>query len=320
MLLQNIPNPDYMNGTASMNSRFGLNSAESKDCGCGDHYDCGCGGNFKMSVQDCGCGGHGGLDCGCGGYYTMVGTHQGMGHGYGYDHDCGCDDHYDCGCGGHHKTMLGRPPAASMDCSCGAMGGPNCSCSSGMGTTGSLGVNLAAPLTRGGFPGEIFDNDPMPTGNWKDAPTPVMLGTAEEDSQYAFLYWQQQNPNGSIFDYAQQTWFDSNPTASVQKVAAFEAEYSAWVSNNQNAKLPDVLHFVALLTDALDNTYGFEGGTSAYVAPTNLVNAPVDSVSAESAGSNSAGNYAQSATPKGSGKALLLGAVGIGLIGFFDLY
>ena len=49
----------------------------------------------------------------------------------------------------------------------------------GMGTTGSLGVNFAAPLTRGGFPGEIFDAQPMPTGNWKNAPTPVMLGTTE---------------------------------------------------------------------------------------------------------------------------------------------
>ena len=49
--------------------------------------------------------------------------------------------------------------------------------SMGMGTTGSLGVNYAAPLTRGGFAGEIFDDAPMPTGNWQDAPTPVMLGT-----------------------------------------------------------------------------------------------------------------------------------------------
>jgi hypothetical protein len=49
--------------------------------------------------------------------------------------------------------------------------------SMGMGTTGSLGVNYAAPLTRGGFRGEIFDSAPMPTGNWQDAPTPVMLGT-----------------------------------------------------------------------------------------------------------------------------------------------
>ena len=46
-----------------------------------------------------------------------------------------------------------------------------------MGTTGSLGVSFAAPLTRGGFKGEIFDTAPMPTGSWKDAPTPVMLGT-----------------------------------------------------------------------------------------------------------------------------------------------
>lgn len=45
-----------------------------------------------------------------------------------------------------------------------------------MGTTGSLGVNFASPLTRGGFPGEIFDPLPMPTGHWKDAPIPVMLG------------------------------------------------------------------------------------------------------------------------------------------------
>jgi hypothetical protein len=48
---------------------------------------------------------------------------------------------------------------------------------SGMGTTGSLGVSFAAPLTRGGFPGEIFYSPPMPTGHWKDAPSPVMLGT-----------------------------------------------------------------------------------------------------------------------------------------------
>lgn len=46
----------------------------------------------------------------------------------------------------------------------------------GMGTTGSLGVNLAAPLTRGGFRGEIFDCNPMPTAYWPPAPTPVMLG------------------------------------------------------------------------------------------------------------------------------------------------
>ena len=48
--------------------------------------------------------------------------------------------------------------------------------SASMGTTGSLGVSYAAPLTRGGFAGEIFDDSPMPTGNWKDAPTPLMLG------------------------------------------------------------------------------------------------------------------------------------------------
>lgn len=49
----------------------------------------------------------------------------------------------------------------------------------GMGTTGSLGVSMYAPYTRGGFPGELFDSHPMPTGHWKDAPTPVMLGTEE---------------------------------------------------------------------------------------------------------------------------------------------
>jgi hypothetical protein len=51
----------------------------------------------------------------------------------------------------------------------------------GMGTTGSLGVSFAAPLTRGGFAGEIFDSAPMPTGNWRNAPTPVMLGTATDN-------------------------------------------------------------------------------------------------------------------------------------------
>ena len=48
----------------------------------------------------------------------------------------------------------------------------------GMGFSGSLGVNLSAPLTRGGFPGEIFVDVPMPTGYWKPAPSPVMLGMA----------------------------------------------------------------------------------------------------------------------------------------------
>jgi hypothetical protein len=47
-----------------------------------------------------------------------------------------------------------------------------------MGFTGSLGVNLSAPLTRGGFPGEIFVDVPMPTGYWKPAPAPQMLGMA----------------------------------------------------------------------------------------------------------------------------------------------
>ena len=48
----------------------------------------------------------------------------------------------------------------------------------GMGFSGSLGVNLSAPLTRGGFPGEIFVDAPMPTGYWNPAPAPVMLGMA----------------------------------------------------------------------------------------------------------------------------------------------
>lgn len=52
----------------------------------------------------------------------------------------------------------------------------------GMGTTGSLGVNLAAPLTRGGFPGEIFTPYPIPTGYWKPAPSPAMLGMAGDTS------------------------------------------------------------------------------------------------------------------------------------------
>ena len=55
----------------------------------------------------------------------------------------------------------------------------------GMGTTGSLGVSMFAPLTRGGFKGEIFDSAPMPTGHWKDAPTPVMLGVL---GAAAYLY------------------------------------------------------------------------------------------------------------------------------------
>ena len=50
----------------------------------------------------------------------------------------------------------------------------------GMGTTGSLGVNFAAPLTRGGFRGEIFDSNPMPTAYWTPAPTPYMCGMGNE--------------------------------------------------------------------------------------------------------------------------------------------
>lgn len=52
----------------------------------------------------------------------------------------------------------------------------------GMGFSGSLGVNLSAPLTRGGFPGEIFVDVPMPTGYWKPAPAPQMLGMAGDTS------------------------------------------------------------------------------------------------------------------------------------------
>ena len=342
MLLQSIPNPDYMHGTAAMNSRFGLNSVESENCGCNDHYDCGCGGNYKMSVQDCGCGGHGGLDCGCGGYYTMVGTHHGMGYGYDYeqDHDCGCDDDHDCGCGGHHGTMLGRQRATNPNCSCGAMGGTNCSCSYGMGTTGSLGVSLAAPLTRGGFRGEIFDDAPMPSGNWKDAPTPVMLGTevldpintVAEDIEFGYTAWAAENADGTIFDYAHQTWLDSNPNASPQKVAAFDAQYAAFISQFDiggryattefeypRDKLLFVLEYVEALTDALDNTYGVGGGgTSAYVGGTTLVGDPTGAFGGDS--EDSVDPYAQRTTSTGAGKALLLGAVGIGLIGFFDLY
>ena len=54
----------------------------------------------------------------------------------------------------------------------------------GMGTTGSLGVNFAAPLTRGGFRGEIFDPSPMPTAYWPPAPTPQMCGMGNDPGTY----------------------------------------------------------------------------------------------------------------------------------------
>jgi hypothetical protein len=212
------------------------------------------------------------------------------------------------------------------------MGGVNCSCNGGMGTTGSLGVSLAAPLTRGGFPGEIFDDAPMPSGNWRDAPTPVMLGTAAEDAEYTFLYFQEQNPTATFFDYAAQTWLDANPNASQQKVEAFEAAYGAFVSEFDidgryattafeypRDKLLFILEYVEALTDALDNTYGVGGGgTSAYVGGTTLVNDPTGAFVDNT--EDLVDPYAQRTTSTGAGKALLLGAVGIGLIGFFDLY
>lgn len=78
-----------------------------------------------------------------------------------------------------YDIMSGVDGVQSMHgkCGCGAPMGSNCGCVGSMGTTGSLGVSFAAPLTRGGFAGEIFDTAPMPTGSWKDAPAPVMLGT-----------------------------------------------------------------------------------------------------------------------------------------------
>ena len=74
-------------------------------------------------------------------------------------------------------NILDGQPIMENKCRCGAPMGSGCGCHQPMGTTGSLGVSFAAPLTRGGFPGEIFTDIPMPTGNWKNAPTPVMLGT-----------------------------------------------------------------------------------------------------------------------------------------------
>ena len=114
MLLQSVPNPDYMNGTSG-----GYNILDGQ----------------PIMENKCRCGAPMGSGCGC------------------------------------HQNMRGPT------CSCGAPMGSGCGCHQPMGTTGSLGVSFAAPLTRGGFPGEIFTDIPMPTGNWKNAPTPVMLGT-----------------------------------------------------------------------------------------------------------------------------------------------
>ena len=162
MLLQSIPNPDYMNGTMVMNGATSRSSAVGKDrFGLGSRMN----------------GNH------------MTGNHM---------------------TGNHMTGTMSRSTAAdksrfALDSRTGssmAMNGVMVRSDtanskklalrrshrgSGMGTTGSLGVSFAAPLTRGGFPGEIFYSPPMPTGHWKDAPSPVMLGTDAASSAAAAL-------------------------------------------------------------------------------------------------------------------------------------
>ena len=165
MLLQSIPNPDYMNGTMVMNGTMSRSSggAGADRFGLGSRMD---------------------------GTMVMNGNHM---------------------TGNHMTGTMSRSTAAdksrfALDSRTGAapiaMNGVMVRSDtanskklalrrshrgSGMGTTGSLGVSFAAPLTRGGFPGEIFYSPPMPTGHWKDAPSPVMLGTDAASSVAAAL-------------------------------------------------------------------------------------------------------------------------------------
>ena len=168
MLLQSIPNPDYMNGTMVMNgtmsrstsadkSRFALDSRMNGNHMTGNHMT----GNHMT-------GNH------------MTGNHMTGNHMTGTMSRSASSE--------KSRFALDSRTGASPIAMNGVMVRSDTANSkklalrrshrgSGMGTTGSLGVSFAAPLTRGGFPGEIFYSPPMPTGHWKDAPSPVMLGT-----------------------------------------------------------------------------------------------------------------------------------------------
>ena len=154
MLLQSIPNPDYMNGTMVMNGTMARSDGRPQD-------------RFALDSR---------MD----GTMVMNGNHMTGNHMTGTMSRSASAE--------KSRFALDSRTGASPIAMNGVMVRSDTANSkklalrrsqrgSGMGTTGSLGVSFAAPLTRGGFPGEIFYSPPMPTGHWKDAPSPVMLGT-----------------------------------------------------------------------------------------------------------------------------------------------
>ena len=178
MLLQSIPNPDYMNGTKAMNGTMARSDGRPKD-------------RFALDSR---------MDGAMMSGNHMTGNHMTGNHMTG-NHMTGNHMTGNHMTGNHMTGTMSRSASAeksrfALDSRTGAspiaMNGVmvrsdtanskklalrRSQRGSGMGTTGSLGVSFAAPLTRGGFPGEIFYSPPMPTGHWKDAPSPVMLGT-----------------------------------------------------------------------------------------------------------------------------------------------
>lgn len=102
----------------------------------------------------------------------------------------------------------------------------------GMGTTGSLGVNFAAPLTRGGFAGEIFDPSPMPTGNWKNAPTPVMLGTSDYTASDVGKYTIFNLAVAGVLVYCVSKYLSQPDSPARQKMLAEDAELRSERSGN----------------------------------------------------------------------------------------
>ena len=160
MLLQNIPNPDYMHGTMALSdsNSMGVGPSVSRTTIKARRASSMHGTMSLSESNSMGVGPTVSRTSRARRAASMLGTMSvSPSRRMGLDSGalgCGCDE-----ADGSMGTYKRNKPASSM------------------GTTGSLGVSFAAPLTRGGFPGEIFTDIPMPTGHWKDAPAPVMLGT-----------------------------------------------------------------------------------------------------------------------------------------------
>ena len=172
MLLQNIPNPDYMHGTMALSdsNSMGVGPSVSRTKIQARRASSMHGTMSLSESNSMGVGPTVSRTSRARRAASMLGTMSvSPSRRMGLDSGalgCGCDE-----ADGSMGTYKRNKPASTMGTY--RRNRPV----SAMGTTGSLGVSFAAPLTRGGFPGEIFTDIPMPTGHWKDAPTPVMLGT-----------------------------------------------------------------------------------------------------------------------------------------------